>query len=154
VLSAQLIWWSVLAGLGLFIIVTLGGAALVTYLLVNLPPDYFTNSHQRTFWPNRHPALRLAGLIAKNLIGGVMLVLGFIMALPAVPGPGIVTMFVGVLLLDFPGKRRLEHWILARPRVLRWVNRLRRRYGRPRLILDRRLRNRPHRRAEARPAAL
>jgi hypothetical protein len=110
---------------------------VVGFLLVKLPPTYFQNDHPRNFWPERHPAIRLAALIAKNLIGLVLLVVGVILALPGVPGQGILTILIGIMLLDFPGKRRLERSIVSRPTILVTINRLRQRCGKPPLALDR-----------------
>jgi hypothetical protein len=75
------------------------------------------------------------GLITKNIVGAVVVILGVLLSLPGVPGPGLLTIFVGFLLLDFPGKRRLEVWLLNRPKVLGPINRLRQRYGKPPLVL-------------------
>ena len=38
--------------------------------------------------------------------------------------------------MDFPGKRRLERWLVSRPTVLNTINRLRQRYGKPPLVLE------------------
>jgi hypothetical protein len=38
------------------------------------------------------------------------------------PGQGVLTILVGVTLLDFPGKRALELWIVRQPAVLRVTN--------------------------------
>ena len=59
------------------------------------------------------------------------------MSLPVVPGPGILIFVLGVMLLDFPGKRRLEQWLVRRATVLRAMNRLRQRYGKPPLVVER-----------------
>jgi hypothetical protein len=40
------------------------------------------------------------------------------------------------MLLDFPGKRRLEQWLVRRATVLRAMNRLRQRYGKPPLVVE------------------
>jgi hypothetical protein len=40
------------------------------------------------------------------------------------------------MLLDFPGKRRFEHKLVSRPRVLQTINQLRRKFDKPPLILD------------------
>jgi hypothetical protein len=53
------------------------------------------------------------------------------MAVPGIPGQGVLTMIVGLTLLDFPGKRGLECRLIGRPRILRTINRLRARFGRP-----------------------
>ena len=61
--------------------------------------------------------------------------LGVLMAMPGVPGPGILTLLIGIMLLDFPGKRRLERRLISRSKVLETINRLPRRCGKPPLVL-------------------
>ena len=46
-----------------------------------------------------------------------------------VPGQGLLTMLIGVLLTNFPGKFRLECALVRRPAVLRTLNRIRLRAG-------------------------
>jgi hypothetical protein len=43
------------------------------------------------------------------------------------------------MLLNFPGKRALERKLVGRPRVLRAINGLRARFGKPGLVLDQEL---------------
>jgi hypothetical protein len=43
-------------------------------------------------------------------------------------------MLIGLMLVDFPGKRPLEHKLAARPRVLETINRVRAWLGRPPLM--------------------
>jgi hypothetical protein len=62
--------------------------------------------------------------------------LGIALSLPGVPGQGLLTILIGAMLLDFPGKRRCEKWILRRRGVLSTINKLRARRGCPPLILD------------------
>ncbi len=70
-------------------------------------------------------------------VGGVALVaIGALLAIPGVPGPGLLLILAGLLLLDFPGKRRLVETLLASPRLLRSLNRLRRRFSQPPLERD------------------
>ena len=76
------------------------------------------------------------GIVAKNVLGLVFVVLGVIMAVPGVPGPGVLTVLLGVMMLDFPGKRDLEARFLGQPRVYSAVNALRARFGKPPLMLD------------------
>jgi hypothetical protein len=47
----------------------------------------------------------------------------------------LLTLLVGVFLLDFPGKYAFEKWLVGRPGVLRMINWLRRRRGRPPLAI-------------------
>jgi hypothetical protein len=86
--------------------------------------------------PRRPLLLRWAVALGKNLLGLVLVLLGAIMALPGVPGQGLLTMIIGMTILDFPGKRRLEVRFLHRPRILGALNRLRARFGRQPLVLD------------------
>jgi hypothetical protein len=125
-----------LVGFGVFLVSSVGGGVVVTILLVRLPAGYFRRDRPRDLWVDRHPLVRWIGLIIKNLLGVVVVSLGVVLSMPGVPGPGILTILLGVMLLDFPGKRRLERWLIARRPVLETLNRLRTRYGRPPFDLD------------------
>ena len=133
---ASFTWQRVVVGVMIFLVTFAGSIAMVSYLLVKLPPTYFHSSHDRDFWTDRHRAVRWGGLIVKNIFGAVLVLLGIVMSLPGVPGQGLLTILLGVMLLDFPGKRRLEQKLLSRPRVLQTINHLRRKFGKPPLVLD------------------
>lgn len=132
----SLTWGEVLAGLGIFAISFTVSMALVSFVLVKLPATYFHSAHSRDFWVDRNRAMRWGGLIMKNFIGLILIVVGVILSLPGVPGPGILTILLGLVMLDIPGKRPLETRLVKRPPVLRSINRLRERFGKPPLILD------------------
>jgi len=129
-------WGQVLLGAALSVVMFLGSSVVVTFVLVKLPANYFHSSHEREFLVERHPALRAVGIVAKNLFGFVLVILGVIMAVPGVPGPGVLSILLGIMLLDFPGKRTLETRIVGRPRVFNAINSLRARFDKPPLILD------------------
>ena len=59
------------------------------------------------------------------------MVAGFLLSLPGIPGQGVLTILLGVMLIEFPGKRRWELWLISRPRVHSAVNTIRQRFGRP-----------------------
>lgn len=126
---------ALLAG-GLFIVTFSVSLVAISFILVKLPTTYFQRSHARNFWVDRHPTVRWAGLIGKNALGIVLLLLGILMSVPGVPGQGILTILLGIILVDLPGKRRLEYKILSQPRVLDKINRLRHKFSRPPLVLD------------------
>ena len=134
--SLNLTWQSVFWGVLLFLITFAGSLALVSFVLVKLPATYFQSSHSRDFWTDRHAAMRWGGIIIKNIVGFLLVCLGVLMSLPGVPGQGILTILLGVMLLDFPGKRQLELRLVSRPQVLRAINRIRQRFDRPPLLLD------------------
>ena len=126
----------VILGLLLFAVTFCGSLAVISFILVKVPATYFRKSHSRDFWVERHAAIRWAGVIAKNLLGTVLVLLGILMSIPGVPGQGILTILLGVMLLDFPGKRQLELKLVSRPMVLEKINRLRHRFSKEPLVLD------------------
>jgi len=95
-------------------------------VVVGLPADYFVRTPKS---PKRGRALRLVLAVAKNILGVIVFVVGFVMALPLVPGPGALLMLVGLGLVDFPGKRSLERRLLREPHLLASVNKMRMRFG-------------------------
>jgi hypothetical protein len=131
-----LTWGQVLFGVLFSVVTFVVSIAVVTVVLVKLPANYFHSSHAREFLVERHPVLRVVGIFAKNLLGLLLVGLGVVMSLPGVPGQGVLTILLGVMLLDFPGKRALETRIVRRPRVNAAVNALRSRFGKPPLMLD------------------
>ena len=75
-------------------------------------------------------------VIGKNLLGFLLVALGIVLSIPGVPGQGLLTILLGVMLLDFPGKLTLERKLLSRPEVVRTINKLRGRFEKPPLELD------------------
>jgi hypothetical protein len=118
-------------GLGLLIVVVtfVVATGVVSFVVVKLPATYFHPDHDREILKDKHPAIRWAGIIGKNLAGVVLIVLGVVMSMPGIPGPGLVTILFGVMLVDFPGRRWLEHKLVSQPRVLKGINDLRKRFG-------------------------
>lgn len=116
----------------IIIVTTLATLASISMLLISLPSDYFTRKKRASRIKN--PVLRLLLRLLKNVCGLVFLIAGFIMLFT--PGPGILSVLVGVILCDFPGKRKVERKIIERPVVLSMTNRIRARYNRPLIVLD------------------
>jgi hypothetical protein len=114
-----------------FLVTTAAAVAVV----VLMPADHFSRPPGQDDAVRRHPALRWTLIILKNVAGLLIVPLGVIMALPLVPGPGLVFILVGLSLLDFPGKRSLERRLLAVHSVQRFLNRIRHRFGRPPLVI-------------------
>ncbi len=128
-------WWqALLLSLGLFLVSFFGSIAAVTWVLVQLPATYFHDSHAHIV-AEGHPVARILGRIFKNLLGVLLVLMGIVMALPGVPGQGVLTILIGIMLLDFPGKRRWEQWLVSRPSVLKPINRVRAKFGKPPLVL-------------------
>jgi hypothetical protein len=126
----------VLVGALIFLITFSISLAIVSVIMVKIPPDYFQKDRPRKLWADKHKAVRFLGIFGKNLLGVVLVVLGILMSVPGVPGQGILTILLGIMLLDFPGKQRLEHRLVSRPQVLSAINKLRHKFGKPKLVLD------------------
>jgi hypothetical protein len=105
----------------------------IPFILVRLPADYFDVRVPRVWMKDRHPVLRAAGLSLKNVAGLLFLVAG--VAMLVLPGQGLLTMLIGISLLDFPGKQQVEARIVGQSTVLRVINALRTKFGKPPLIL-------------------
>ena len=126
----------VLLGLGVFAATFAVNLAIVSFILVKLPANYFQKSHSRELLPDSSPLVRLLAKIGKNVLGVLLVALGVVLSLPGVPGQGLLTVLLGVMLLDIPGKRTLEIKILSRPKIFNAINKLRHRFGKPALLLD------------------
>jgi hypothetical protein len=98
-----------------------------------LPADYFDVRVPRPWMQDHHPVLRLVGHIVKNAAGAVFLFAGFLMLF--LPGQGILTMLIGVSMLDFPGKRKLEAKMIGQPAILSAINGMREKFGKPPLVI-------------------
>lgn len=125
-----------LAALAVFVGSLAVSLLLLGGLLVQLPATYFLDRHRRDLWIDHHPVVRWTGIVLKNAAGYALVLFGMVLSLPGIPGQGLLTILLGLILLDFPGKRSLERWILRRPGLLDRINRLRHRWGRPPLQLD------------------
>lgn len=100
------------------------GLLALPWIVGRLPADHFVSPPGRS-----HPALR----IVRNAFGVLVLASG--VAMLVLPGQGLLTLLAGLMLVDFPGKRRLLVALLRRPEIGRAVDALRRRAGRPPLEL-------------------
>jgi hypothetical protein len=108
---------------------------VVMLLIVKLPADHFCRRRRRP-GARSHPVWVWAAWIAKNLAGSLIVLVGIMLSLPGIPGPGLVLILLGTALVDFPGKHRLEMTILRRPGVARALNSFRAQYGKPPLVFD------------------
>lgn len=127
-----LLWWVAIGSAS----VTVGTLLALPWVVALIPNDYFaTRERPKISERSQHPVLRWTLRIGKNLLGIVLVFLGLVMSLPLVPGQGLIIAIAGLLLLNFPGKRRLELWLIRQPGVLRGINWFRCRRGRPPLIV-------------------
>ena len=123
-----------LIGFAIFIVSFAATTVLIVWFVVRLPADYFVQNGQRrsqsrpsiSHWPR---------FVLRNLLAVGLVVLGIVLSLPGVPGQGVLTILLGIMLSDFPGKERLERKIVSYPKVREALNRLRQRFGKPPLMI-------------------
>lgn len=129
--------WSSLGVASLLFLASLAiSFAAIGIVMVKIPPHYFAAHHERDFLPGSPWLVRWGGVIAKNVLGVFLILLGIVLSLPGVPGQGILTILLGLIMVDIPGKRPLEARIVQRPTVLNAINKLRSRYDKPPLVMD------------------
>jgi hypothetical protein len=117
----------------LSVVFFVGSLIAIPFILVRLPTDFFDTRVPRRWMENHHPVLRLLGHLVKNVVGAIFLFAGFLMLF--LPGQGILTMLIGVTMLDFPGKRRMEAKMIGQPAVLSTINNMRQKFGKPPLTI-------------------
>ncbi len=114
---------AVSVGISMAALVVTTASAIVAIVLI--PPNLFSRTERRSnvSWVQ----------ITLNVVGWPILIAGVAMLI--LPGPGLVVVVLGLMLVSFPGRRKLIRWIMNRPAVLSNANRLRARFSRPPLEL-------------------
>jgi hypothetical protein len=124
----MLMWVSVASGI-MLVLTAIG----IPFAIVKLPEDYLVNDGQAG-WLDKQPAMVRWGLSTlKNLLGVVLVILGIIMLV--LPGQGILSIVLGLSLVDFPGRHALQCKLIRRPKVIDSINWIRLKFHRPPLIL-------------------
>lgn len=117
---------------GFSVVAVLASIVLVPRFLASLPRDFLVAARSRAAQASGKGWRSMPLRILRNLLGVVLVLLGVAMLL--LPGQGLLTLLVGLLLLDFPGKQRLVRRLLGKPSVLKLVNKLRAHRGSPPLM--------------------
>src|SRR4051812_29116196 len=128
-------WHVTAAAVGFGVASAVVSLLVVGAVLARLPADYFVNPAARVRQEKRHPVTHVLLLVGRNLLGYFLIALGVVLSLPGVPGQGVLTILMGVMLIDLPGKARAEFWLVTRRPVLAAVNRLRARVGKEPLVV-------------------
>ena len=107
-----------------FFVVTL---LLTPYLLGLIHSDYFTkaNPHKLEIKHVGH----IVVVIIRSAIGLVLFVVGVIMLVT--PGQGVVSILLGLFLMEFPGKRKLELKLINHNQTFKTLNWLRAKAKKP-----------------------
>lgn len=103
----------------------LGSLIAVPYFVIQLDEEFLLDSET-----DKIPLspLRLTVRILKNILGYLLVLVGI--AMLVLPGQGLLTIALGVGLVDFPGKRSLQIKIVSLDKVGRSINWIRSKAGR------------------------
>jgi hypothetical protein len=100
-----------------FLIMMVATLLAVPLVIIRLPSSYF--NEEKDLLPEVPAFWRRPYLLVKNIIGAILVLAGLAMLI--LPGQGLLTLIIGLGLMNFPGKRSL----IRRQRILETVNRLR-----------------------------
>lgn len=116
------------------VLMFVGTLLAIPPLVARMPADYFVRRKPPPgTWRDRHRVVRWTLVVLKNVVGLTFLILGVSMFV--LPGQGILTVLIALMLMDYPKKREFELWIARRKPVRRALNWIRRRAKRPPLLL-------------------
>jgi hypothetical protein len=119
-------WWLFAASVAMFVLTPVA----IGWIVISMPADYFAERRRRRDSPGwqRHPVLRPLVFVVKNLVGAALILAGIVMLV--VPGQGALTIAVGLMLVDFPGKLSVLRSLATRKSAWRSLNWLRKKAGR------------------------
>ena len=106
-----------------------GSLLAIPWVVGRLDSTYFCNFARRVEQGEareRNGAFFIWALL-RNTIGLVLIALG--LAMLVLPGQGIITLLLGLSLLDFRGERLLFAWMLERKAIQKTLNWIRRKQG-------------------------
>lgn len=101
-----------------------GTMIAIPVVLMRVPDDYFARSPRQRSLPVR---------VLRIVIGVALVALGLLMIV--LPGQGVLTILVGLSVLDLPIKDRLIKKILCNTKVRSAVDKLRHRAGKGSLLV-------------------
>jgi hypothetical protein len=92
------------------------------WIIGRLKEDYFLQLHTHKKREDEHPFTFLFLRLLRYLLGAILLIAGILMLF--LPGQGLLTIILGLSLLDFPGKQKVIDWLLRKEflqRTLNWI---------------------------------
>ena len=102
-------------------VVFVASLLLTPILLGKIPQDYFVHTNQHKVEINHLGHLII--VVIRSLVGFVLLIAGIIMLVT--PGQGIISILLGLFLMEFPGKRKLELKLINHEPTFKALNWLR-----------------------------
>ena len=126
-IKAHAVWAGIISGVSV-----VGSLVGCTAVIVYLPYDYFTATKRVS--RIKQPGLRICLAVLKNLFALLLIVVGI--AQLVLPGQGVLTILMGLVISDIPGKRRLERRLIRLPAILTAANAIRARFKRKPFVLE------------------
>lgn len=121
-----LVLWLAIFSAGIFLLSLL----LIPFLIIRIPSDYFSSpGRYRSALFGNHPLALIILKMMRNSLGVFLVAVGVLLLF--LPGQGLLMILLGVVIADFPGKHRLVNWLVSRQGVLRSINWLRFKAGKP-----------------------
>ena len=102
----------------------------IKWLVALIPTDYFVKKNISKS-KKSYSLLWLMSIIVKNIIGYTLILGGILMLV--LPGQGLFTILMGLILSNYPGKYTIEKKIISIPSILKTINWLRKKSNKPRL---------------------
>ncbi len=124
-ITEPMFWWMGVASVFVFA----ASLVAVPWVIAGLPTDYFNHRHRVASKPRERVAIYYLLVVVKNLAGIVLIAMG--LAMLVLPGQGLLTIFIGLSLVNFPGKYGLERYLVSHQLILKPLNWVRRRAGKP-----------------------
>jgi|TARA_Y100000994_G_scaffold76867_1_gene63493 hypothetical protein len=100
----------------------------IKWLVALIPSDYFIED-KRNKYQSSYPLTWLISIIIKNIVGYILIIGGILMLV--LPGQGLFTIIIGLMLSNYPGKYFIERKFIAIPSVLKTINWLRKKSNKP-----------------------
>ena len=131
-ISSNAGWLSWVGGLSFLTVIL--SMIIVPILVVRMQADYFlVPRNEQLAFRNLHPILQKVAKLMKNILGGLLVISGILMCV--LPGQGLLTILIGLAVMDFPGKRKAELWLLRRKPISWAINKMREKADQPPLLL-------------------
>ncbi len=121
--KAYILW---LATISLFVFIF--SLISIKWLVALIPTNYFIKKNMVKS-KKSYSFIWLISIIVKNLIGYTLILGGLLMLV--LPGQGLFTILMGLILSNYPGKYNIERRFISIPSVLRTVNWLRKKSNKP-----------------------
>ncbi len=121
-LSAVFGWFALLSVITFFL-----SLLFIPCLVGRLSPNFFIQLTSPAISPQTKPSSPLIFWIFRNLLGYFLLVAGIAMLF--LPGQGLLTILVALLLISFPGKKIVILALITKPGVQKSMNWVRKKSG-------------------------